>query len=407
MPPMVFVPGYGMGALQVEVRRDQEIRATFDFLLPGMNPESILPPPARTALEYSVSSGLSPDDQGEVSSWLKLETLEDGRVRSKPGVTVEPVSIGKNFAAECPRYATMAERMQGEGWFADENLFCLPFDYRFPPQATGFAANLRNLIESVVRDSASGQVVLACHSQGCLFSYYALRTMDPDWLQEHVLLFFSFAGQFSGCSDCMRWAFQEDWSWDPNNALVSVSDRTWAGELALGLQSSVYRDQVLYRNGEAEYRAGDVGRLLNDTGALSMERATRRYALDAQDWFRLGDVERTELVVESRFLYGTKIPTTVGFTYPSIPPRAPDCVDPTCAGFMEEDYPGEIRADGDGGDSTWMNEAPQRWTKNPACDMRAFPGVPHMEIFENPEALGLLGGAVRALLAGAPACLAQ
>jgi len=254
-------------------------------------------------------------------------------------------------------------------------------------------------------DSVSSNVVLACHSQGCLLSYYALREIDPAWLDEKVLLLFSFAGQFSGCSDCLRWAFQEEWSWDTDNALASASDQTWAGELALDLQESVYGDRVLYTNGNWEYRADDVALLLNDAGALAMLRATNYYRLNDQDWFRLGDVHRKPLTVESRFVYGNGIPTTVGFDYEEVPARSPECLDPSCAGFSDQQYPGLIQANGDGGDNAWMNEAPKRWTEDTACDTRALPGVSHMKIVDNSDALGLLVNSVRNLQAGQRGCV--
>jgi hypothetical protein len=47
---------------------------------------------------------------------------------------------------------------------------------------------------------------------------------------------------------------------------------------------------------------------------------------------------------------------------------------------MDQVDPDLIKADGDGGDSGWMNEAPRAWTRDPSCDMRALPGVNHIAI---------------------------
>ncbi len=404
-PPLIFVPGYGMSSLRVEISHGNSVNTAFNFLLPAMNPVDILPPPASSAKDYAILSGLPEDEVVKVHDWLKLDTLESGQVQNRMGVQVKPVSSGKDFVAECPRYQSMANKLAAYGWTADDNLFCLPYDYRFPPASTAFVTHLRDLVDTALLDSASSNVVLACHSQGCLLSYYALREIDPAWLDEKVLLLFSFAGQFSGCSDCLRWAFQEEWSWDTDNALASASDQTWAGELALDLQESVYGDRVLYTNGNWEYRADDVALLLNDAGALAMLRATNYYRLNDQDWFRLGDVHRKPLTVESRFVYGNGIPTTVGFDYEEVPARSPECLDPSCAGFSDQQYPGLIQANGDGGDNAWMNEAPKRWTEDTACDTRALPGVSHMKIVDNSDALGLLVNSVRNLQAGQRGCV--
>lgn len=66
-----------------------------------------------------------------------------------------------------------------------------------------------------------------------------------------------------------------------------------------------------------------------------MAQATQRYSLEGQAWFRAGDV------------------------------------------------------DGDGGDSAFMNENPRRWTADPGCDMHGLPGVTHMDILTDDDALDL------------------
>jgi len=275
-------------------------------------------------------SGLPPEYAGEVAQWLRLDVSSDGVVSNRSGVTVNPVSIGRDLNSECPRYEAFAQSVAGAGWTPDVNLFCLPYDYRFPPGANSFTRDLRELIERV---GASSKVALACHSQGCLMVYHALRTEDPQWVADHVLLLFGLAGQFSGCSDCMRWAFQQGWSWDPANALASPVDPTWAGELALDLQPSVYSNAVLYRSGAKEYRAVDARQLLEDAGAVSMARATTRYSLNRQEWFIRG--ERGEpLPIPARFVFGVGVPTTVGYAFDAVPSRETTCTEPVCAGFL-------------------------------------------------------------------------
>ena len=381
--PLIVVPGLGMSALQVEVDRDGET-TTFDFLLPAMNPVDILP--TDSALEYALASGLAVQDAEKVPGWLALDVDESGRVSSSPGVTVTPVSVGEDFDSECPRYAAMVDSLTGFGWVKNDSVFCLPYDYRMPPGANDFTRDLKDL---VMARGGGQKVAVACHSQGCLMAYHALRTIDPMWVEGNIALLFGFAGQFSGCSDCLRWAFQQGWSWDPSNSSASPVDPTWAGELALDLQESVYGDAVLYRQGENQYRAVDARVLLNDAGALEMGRATEAYSLSDQGWFREGE-QGVPLVVPSRFVYGIGIATTVGYRFESSPPRDRDCLDPVCAGFLDQTDPPAITADGDGGDSSWMNEAPAAWTFDARCDMRSLPGVGHMDVLTDPTALRLL-----------------
>ena len=403
--PLILVPGLGMSALQVEVERPGAQGVEFDFLVPAMNPVEILPNSATSALAYSIDSGLAPADVDSVQRWLSLDIAADGTVRNQEGVSVQPVSIGTDFAAECPRYLPMIDELLDTGWVADANVYCAPFDYRFPPGANTFAGDIEALIDSAVAKAGGSKVVLACHSQGCLMAYHALRTLDADWVRTHVETLFGFAGQFSGCSDCLRWAFQPGWSWDPDDESASPVDPTWAGEMALGLQESVYGSDVLYRNGDIEYRAADSARLLNDAGALAMQSAQDRYSLDSQTWFQQGDELRMPLNVPSRFVFGIGTETTVGYRFASVPTRAADCVEPECAGFYSQSDPLPIQADGDGGDSTRMNAAPARWTQDAACDVQRIPGAGHMDILTNSVALAALTLVAQSTSDGAVPCL--
>ncbi len=372
--PIIVVPGLGMSALHVDV--DVQAQTTeFDFLLPSMNPVDILP--TDSALEYSLKSGLAVADVDRVPEWLALDVDEAGRVSSKPGVSVAPVSVGEDFQAECPRYVALADALAD----ALANVFCLPYDYRMPPGANSFTEDLQELVQRIGDGS---QVALACHSQGCLMAYHAMRTIDPVWVTDNIAVLFGFAGQFSGCSDCLRWAFQQGWNWDAADESVSPIDPTWAGELALDLQTSVYGDAVLYTQGTRSYRAEDARALLDDVGALAMSRATGVYSLNTQEWFIEGE-QGVPLVIPSRFVYGVDIPTTVGYRLE----------DPLVA----------ITADGDGGDSSWMNEAPAAWTLEPGCDMRSLPGVGHMDILTNDDAVALLTETVQGASAGDVPCV--
>ncbi|WP_156487694.1 hypothetical protein [Synechococcus sp. MIT S9509] len=149
LPPIIFVPGYGMGALHVEVEREGRPEANFNFLLPAMNPDAVFAgfsPPVANALDYARGSGLEAADVGFVRDWLKLRIDADGSARNRRGVRVRPVSIGRDFARECPRYGGMVESLVSEGWETNKNLACIPFDYRYPPGETRFAADLKNLI---------------------------------------------------------------------------------------------------------------------------------------------------------------------------------------------------------------------------------------------------------------------
>ena len=406
-PPIIFVPGYGMGALRVEVERKGRPAANFDFLLPAMNPVEVFAgfqPPVASALDYARQSGLDEADAALVRNWLKLEIAADGSAQNRRGVRVRPVSIGKNFKRECPRYAGMMKSLTSEGWIPNETLDCIPFDYRFPPGETQFASDLRDLIISHVAQSKGKKVTIACHSQGCLLAYQFLRTQDPVWVAQHVGLFFSLAGQFSGCSDCLRWAFQKEWSWDNDNELVSPSDMTWVGELALGLQTSVYGEEILYRWGDSSYRARDARSLLLEAGALEIAKATDHYALEKQEWFQKGDRDREPLSVPTRVIFGTDLPTTAGFAFRRKASLKANCRHPQCGGLYSQDYPASILTSGDQGDSDWMNRAPRLWLRNPACEMKGFAFVSHMEIFEEAEVLSLLIKTVREIASGHDAC---
>ncbi len=404
LPPIVFAPGLGMSALSVSVDRPGE-RAAFDFLLPSMNPVDTLPGSAASALDYSVARGLAPQDAAAVPRWLSLAIAPDGTAASQVGVKVEPVSVGRDFGAECPRYLPLAQDLATQGWQIDENLLCLPFDYRLAPGANDFVDDLRDVVEHAVADAGGRPAVLACHSQGCLMAYHALRTLDEDWIRGHIGLLYGFAGQFSGCSDCLRWAFQPGWSWQPETPGESPVDPTWVGEMALGLQSSVYGDAVLYRNGTREYRADEAGELLNDAGAVAMAQAMKTYGLDAQEWFRVGAVERVPLPVPVRVVFGDGLTTTVGYDFDGIPPRSGTCSEPQCAGFWSTVDPAPIEADGDAGDSTWMNAAPEVWTLDPVCDIRRLPGVDHMAIVTDATAVALLTASARAMESEPMPCL--
>ncbi|WP_206537821.1 lipase/acyltransferase domain-containing protein [Prochlorococcus sp. MIT 0702] len=399
IPPLIFAPGYGMSALRIQVNKRDGASEKFNFLLPAFIQKNSLPAPAKNALDYAILSGLKKRDKTKVRDWLKLNIGSNGQVSNNKTVNINPISVGIDIESECPRYSKMARKLQTYGWISNRDLFCLPYDYRYPPGANSFRPNLIKLVERVYKHTNGKKVILACHSQGCLMAYHALRTIEKDWIRNHIQLFFAFAGQFSGCSDCLRWAFQKQWSWDGESRSSSPSDMSWAGELALDLQPSVYANNVLYRNGAKEYLAKDTRQLLKDVGAISMLRATDYYALSNQNWFRKGEIDHLPLPIRSRFIYGNGIPTTIGFDYQSISHHDGQCVKPSCAGFLNSESPNQIQADGDGGDSKWMNEAPMRWTSNPACEMRVLPDVGHMEIIENDEAIAHLAKSTMELAA--------
>ena len=401
--PVVFVPGLGMSALNVQVRTGGSV-TDFDFLVPAMNPVDVLPQGATSAREYSVASGLPPDQAEQVPAWMSLAIDKRGGASNQPGVSVAPVSVGQNFAAECPRYVSMANQIAASGWTIDANLFCLPFDYRYAPGGNSFVSDFETLVKRATAQADGQKAVVACHSQGCLMAYHALRVLNPAWVRANVAALYGFAGQFSGCSDCLRWAFQKGWSWNADDPEASPVDPSWVGELALDLQPSVYGDAVLYRNGTQDYRATDARTLLQDAGAVAMARATKLYALGAKSWFRRGAIDGKALPIPSRFVFGVDLSTTVGYVYDSVAVRSGSCYQPQCAGFWSAPSPVVITADGDGGDSTWMNSAPKAWTADPACDIRTLPGVDHMTIVTNTDAIEGLVSVARGSVKGSVPC---
>ncbi len=360
--PIVFAPGLGMSTLHVNVEPEG---ISFDFLVPVMNPDIL-------SLEFSIGSGLPRGSSVKVAQWLSLEIdNKNGDARNWHGVQVAPVSFGENFAEECPRYLGMVEELASHGWQVDDTLMCAPYDYRYPPGENTFATDLRSRVTKLFKRKQQ-KIVLACHSQGCLMTLHALRTLDQKWVIKHVHSLFSFAGQFSGCSDCTSWAFSPGWNWEPDESFASPVDPTWVGQMALDLQHSVYGDAVLYRVGTTTYSAADTIRLLTNQGAIAMARATGRYSLSSQPWFQSGDTFGEPLPVPTRFVFGTGLPTVIGY---NISPSG-------------EMFP--ITADGDGGDSSLMNRSPMRWSPNSSCDIKELPGIDHMEIFTNLEAINLL-----------------
>ena len=404
LAPVVFVPGLGMSALNVQVLIDKDVTG-FDFLLPSMNPIDILPQGATSALDYSVTNGLPREAAALVPTWMSLLIDADGVASNQPGVSVAPVSVGRDFAAECPRYLAMTNQLAAAGWTLDANLFCLPFDYRYAPGGNSFVSDFMTLVERAVSEASGQRAVVACHSQGCLLAYHALRVIDQAWVQANVSVLYGFAGQFSGCSDCLRWAFQPGWSWSLEDQNESPVDPSWVGELALDLQPSVYGDTVLYRNGTKEYRATDARALLQDAGAVAMSRATGAYTLEDQDWFRRGSIDGEPLPIPSRFVFGVDLVTTVGYAYDFVAVRTGSCQEPECAGFWSAVSPSVITSDGDGGDSTLMNAAPKAWTSSPACDIRTIPGVDHMKIVTNPEAIAGLVSTAHGSVEGSIPCV--
>ena len=406
LQPILFIPGYGMSALTIEVDRKGKKATSFNFLLPAMNPDTIFKefsPPTSNALDYAGQSGLNKDDIKLVRYWLKLKIDNNGKAHNQENVVVRPISIGEDFAKECPRYRGMMVKLTSMGWAANENLMCVPYDYRYPPGHTAFVDNLR---QQIVKHASihNQKITIACHSQGCLLAYHFLRTQDQDWIKRHIGLFFSMAGQFSGCSDCLRWAFQKEWSWHHKADANSPSDMSWVGELALGLQTSVYGDHVLYRWGETDYRANDVRRLLKDARAVAMERATDHYALDNQNWFLDGVRDRKPLAVATRIVFGTELRTTIGFDFVRGDPPQLNCDQPQCGGLYKQNQPDLIESWGDQGDSTWMNQAPGRWLVNPKCEIKEYKRVSHMEIVENEQVMTYLKNTIQDIDSGIDTC---
>ena len=403
--PIVFLPGFGMGALHVRVDSSAGGPAEFAFLLPPLNPSGDGTAKSPTPLLYALNNGLTTEDIDDVPGWLELMTEEDGSVRSLTGVTVEALSTGVDFLAECPRYRGWMEKVEGEGWTRDQNLYCAPYDYRFPPGKTNDSIRLMALIEKAFEESGGVPVSLMCHSQGCLIAYHFLRTMPEPWLEKNVGLFFSFAGQFSGCSDCIRWAFQKRWDWDSEDALASDSDPTWAGENALGLESEMYEGREIFRVGLEPYFASTIPDLLSFARAVDTEKALGRYELTQQTWYQKGSQLREALSIPARFVYGSEIPTTMGYSFEAAQPSPPACREPSCGPLYSRDYPGLIQMEGDGGMNGIMTRAPMHWTADPACEMRAIPGIQHMDIFDNEAAIRMATELAGEVLSGDLSCL--
>jgi len=102
--------------------------------------------------------------------------------------------------------------------------------------------------------------------------------------------------------------------------------------------------------------------------------------------------------------YGTDLPTEVGFIFRQLLPADPTCTHPTCGEFYHQDYPEVIEAEGDTGDSGWMNRAPQAWLADPTCEIRELLYVGHMDIFNNADALDFLVTSTQEVVLGVDPC---
>ncbi|WP_156487695.1 hypothetical protein [Synechococcus sp. MIT S9509] len=202
----------------------------------------------------------------------------------------------------------------------------------------------------------------------------------------------------------MRWAFQKQWSWDSNNHVASPSDMTWVGELALGLQSSVYGEKILYRWGQSSYRARDSSALLREAGALVIAKAADRYALDKQTWFLQGARDHEPLAVPTRVVFGTGLPTTAGFVFDREHAPNPNCTNPQCGGFYSQNGLELITTSGDQGDSHWMNRAPRVWLRNRECEIKEFAKISHMKIFDNRKVMNFFTQTVQEITTGNDTC---
>ena len=61
--------------------------------------------------------------------------------------------------------------------------------------------------------------------------------------------------------------------------------------------------------------------------------------------------------------------------------------------------------EGDGGMNGIMTRAPIRWTADPTCEMRAMPGIQHMDIFDNEAAIRMATELAGEVLSGDLSCL--
>lgn len=109
-----------------------------------------------------------------------------------------------------------------------------------------------------------------------------------------------------------------------------------------------------------------------------------------QTWFMKGNELEIPLAVPARFVYGSGIPTVIGYDFTMPNTSSDKCASTACIGSFAQKNPAQILADGDGGDSSFMNRAPTRWTIDVSCDIKEMPGVSHMDIVTTPEAIDLL-----------------
>jgi len=90
----------------------------------------------------------------------------------------------------------MIETLKSIGYVEGVNLFGAGYDWK-NTLSDNYLKELQVLIEKAVKSTGS-KAVLITHSMGCPFSYYFLRRMGDDWVQQNIHMYIPIAPAWMG-----------------------------------------------------------------------------------------------------------------------------------------------------------------------------------------------------------------
>jgi pimeloyl-ACP methyl ester carboxylesterase len=205
-------------------------------------------------------------------------------------------------------YEILIDNYENAGWKSYENIFGLPYDWRFGltlPQS--YWNNVTSFIESTVQTTGE-KAVLVGHSMGGFYIHNFLsRVTTPEWRAKYIDSAILIAPSVGGAGP----AFGALWTrtFPFGGFLGSFDALEWIGGLDIHMPNlEIYADTVIYKGPNGETRTGkEVRDLLFEKGKISGGSAK---LFDSQVPF-FSKAPAT-LDVPVSIVYNSKLSTTIG-----------------------------------------------------------------------------------------------
>ncbi|XP_064478264.1 phospholipase A2 group XV-like [Ornithodoros turicata] len=305
------------------------------------------------------------------------------RTRSPAGVDIRVPGFGNTSTIEwldpsqvapTAYFTNIVEEFILQGYQRGVNIRGAPYDFRKAPnELSDYFARLKDLLEETYAINQRLPAVLVCHSMGCPNMRYFLSRMDQAWKDRHIKALVSLGGAWGGAVKALKaFASGENLGVVVINPLTVRAEQRSAPSLAYMMPDRNYwaQDEVLVSTLKRNYTIADYPQFFHDIDfpeGYEMYKDTRPYMMDL-----------TPPGVEIHCLFGQNVSTINSIAYRK-------------SGFPDI-QPEIVFGDGDGTVNIRSLLGCQKFRALQAqpINVKAYPGVDHMGILYNKEAINYI-----------------